>query len=320
MSNVPRNQHQHRARPIPGEPGHVVVAGGTGFIGSHLIPALSAAGHRVSILSRRAGPGRPSGGGNGSVQTVPWDPLAPGPWQETLRGAVAVINLCGASLAGGRWTESRKRTLLESRTVPSQALVDACNALDDPPAVLLQASGVNYYPTGEEEHDEHGHQGTDFLARLASAWEAPLQDTDVRTVSLRFGVVLDSSGGALPQMLLPFRLLVGGPVAGGRQWMSWIHVRDAVAAIRFVMESPMIDAVNVTAPNPVRNAEFAGSAGRAMRRPALLPMPGFLLYAALGEQATLVCDGVRAAPAKLDAAGFEFQFPKIEQALQDLLG
>jgi len=314
MSEEHDKQQTSRARPIPGDPGHIVIAGGTGFIGSHLVPALAAAGHQVSILSRRAHPD------TGQVRCIQWDPSTPGPWQDALNGATAVINLCGASLASARWSAARKRTLQDSRTLPSQALVDACNRLDEPPAVLLQASGVNYYPTGEEEHDERGPQGAEFLARLARAWEAPLDDTDVRTVSLRFGVVLDRHGGALPQMLLPFRLFLGGPVGNGRQWLSWIHVRDAVAAIRFVMESPMIDAVNVTAPNPVRNSEFARSAGRAMGRPALLPTPKFLLQAALGEQATLVCDGVRAVPAKLEAAGFKFAFPELDQALDDLLG
>lgn len=314
MSEQHDNHHASRARPIPGEPGHIVIAGGTGLIGSHLAPALAAAGHRVSILSRQARPD------TAQVRFIQWDPANPGPWQDALNGTTAVINLCGASLAAGRWTAARKRALLDSRTLPSQALVDVCNRLDEPPAVLMQASGVNYYPTGEEEHDEHGPQGAEFLARLARAWEAPLDDTDVRTVSLRFGVVLARHGGALPQMLLPFKLFVGGPVGNGRQWLSWIHVRDAVAAIRFVMESPMIDAVNVAAPNPVRNSEFARSAGRALSRPALLPTPAFVLRAALGEQATLVCDGVRAVPAKLEAAGFEFEFPELDQALQDLLG
>jgi uncharacterized protein (TIGR01777 family) len=137
-------------------------------------------------------------------------------------------------------------------------------------------------------------------------------------VALRFGVVLDASDGALPRMLLPFRLFAGGPVAGGRQWLSWVHVDDAVAAMRFVLRTPLAGAINVTAPNPVRNAEFAAAVGRALRRPAGLPLPGFVLRAALGEQATLVCDGQRALPARLLAAGFSFRYPTIDAALENV--
>jgi uncharacterized protein (TIGR01777 family) len=254
------------------------------------------------------------------VSYVQWNPGEPGAWEAVLRGADAVINLCGASLAGPRWTESRKRVLVTSRTLPSRTLVDACNRLDDPPAVLLQASGVNYYGTGEAERDEHAPPGNDFLSRLARAWEAPLTDTPIRTASLRFGAVLDRTGGALPQMLRPFRWFAGGPIAGGRQWLSWIHVQDAVRAILFTMDSPLVDAVNVCSPNPVRNAVFARNAGRQLRRPALLPLPGIALRLALGGQATLVCDGVHAVPGRLESAGFEFRFPDIDAALVDLTG
>lgn len=316
-------------RPVPPRPGKVVIAGGTGFIGRHLSARLAAAGHRVLVLSRRPPPaGRKnqdksqdqvSGNAGNGVSYEPWDPAAPGPWTKALEGADAVINLCGASLAAGRWTDKRKRELVESRTIPSHALVTACNALDVPPAVLLQASGVNFYGVGEAEHDEHSPAGHDFLARLASEWEAPLDNTLIRTVSLRFGAVLDSREGALPQMLLPFRLFVGGPIAGGRQWLSWIHIEDAVSAIVFAMDSPLVDAVNVTSPHPVRNADFARCAGQVLRRPALTPMPGFVLRAALGEQATLVCDGVQAVPAKLEIAGFDFRFPAIGSALANLM-
>lgn len=314
MANEPGDTDAAHVRPVPRNPGTVVVAGGTGFIGRSLLPVLHAAGHDVVVLSRAPHPDRDR------TRYVQWDPLQSGPWQQTLAGADAVINLCGLSLASGRWTASRKRALIESRTEPSRALVAACNALDEPPAALLQASGVNYYGTGDPPRTEDDPPGHDFLAHLSADWEAPLNDTDIRTVALRFGAVLSGDEGALPQMLLPFRLMVGGPVAGGRQWLSWIHVRDAVNAIVFLMDSPLVDAVNVTAPNPVRNAEFAHAAGRALHRPSLLPLPGFVLRTALGEQATLVCDGVRALPGKLEVAGFEFRFPDIDQALQNLLG
>lgn len=294
-------------------PGRVVVAGGTGFIGRHLVPALHAAGYEVVVLSRR------DHADTDHARYLRWDPNEPGDWRHALAGADAVVNLCGASIGAGRWTDSRKRVLAESRTVPSRALVAASNSLDTPPAAILQASGVNYYGTGEAERGEDDPPGSDFLARLATAWEAPLDDTDIRTVSLRFGAVLARDEGALPQMLLPFRLFVGGPVAGGRQWLSWIHVHDAVNAILFLIDSPLVDAVNVTAPNPARNRDFARAAGRVLNRPAVLPLPGFVLRTALGEQATLVCDGVHALPAKLLRAGFPFDFPDVESALMNLL-
>jgi uncharacterized protein (TIGR01777 family) len=302
-------------RPTPTTPGRVVVAGGTGCIGRHLTPALRAMGHEVVVLSRS------DHQDTDQARYVRWDPAQPGAgdWQQALAGADAVVNLCGASIGEGRWTEKRKRVLVESRTVPSRALVDACNGLERPPAAILQASGVNYYGTGEAERAEQDPPGHDFLARLATEWEAPLDDTDIRTVSMRFGAVLDADEGALPQMLLPFRLFVGGPVAGGAQWLSWIHIDDVVNAILFLMDSPLVDAVNVTAPNPVRNRDFAKAAGNALGRPALLPLPGFVLQAALGEQATLVCDGVHALPAKLLRAQFEFRFPDIESALTNLV-
>lgn len=320
MSNTPGES----AAPQPGDSGrrgHVVVAGGTGFVGSRLVPALTAAGYDVVVLSRRASADRHR------VRFVEWDPagwLDAGrtgsqPWEQTLSGADAVINLCGASAAEKRWSEARKQVLVESRTVPSRAVVTAANALERPPGAILQASGVNYYGIGEDPKDESSGPGDDFLARLSLAWEAPLEETLIRTAVLRFGALLDTDGGALPQMLLPFKLFAGGPVAGGRQWLSWVHVNDAVNAILFVLQSRLADAVNVTSPNPVRNADFARSAGRVLHRPAFVPMPRFVITAALGEGDTLVCDGVHALPAKLVNSGFEFQFPHIESALRDLV-
>jgi uncharacterized protein len=308
---------------MSGQAGKVVIAGGSGFIGRHLVPALAAAGHEVVVLGRGAG-AAPSG-----ARFVPWQPGHDGAWQQELDGASALVNLCGAGIGDARWTASRKRTLVDSRTLPSQALTAACRRVAHPPEVLLQASGVGYYGTGEQAVDEDAGPGADFLAQLAEAWESPLADPDlaaagVRGVRLRFGVVLGRDGGALPRMLLPFRLFAGGPLADGRQWLSWIHVRDVVQAIRFVMTAEaetarvMDGVVNVTAPHPVRNREFAATAAAALHRPALLRMPRALLQALLGEQATLVCDGQQALPARLQRAGFRFEFPTIADALSDL--
>lgn len=304
----------HAERPDADDPPrHVVIAGGTGFIGRHLSRALAGRGDHVTVLSRsdQADAGR--------IRYRRWDPDGDG-WQDVLEGADAVVNLCGASIGEGRWTASRKRELVDSRVRPGRALVKAMNNAEAPPRALLQASGVNYYGTGETDRVETDEPGQDFLARLAVDWEAPLADTDHRTVAMRFGVVLDARDGALPQMLLPFRLFAGGPVAGGSQWLSWIHLADVLGAIEFLLTSPLRGPVNVTAPAPVRNADFARSAGAALHRPALLPLPGLVLRAALGEQATLVCDGVRALPARLEQAGFQWRFRDLGAALDDLVG
>jgi uncharacterized protein len=300
--------------PAPAGVGKVVVAGGSGFLGTHLCGALADAGHEVVVLSRQPRPAA------GRVRFVTWTPEISGSWEAALTDAQAVINLCGAGIADRRWSEPRKRTLIDSRVVPSRALIRACQAMTAPPAVLLQASGVGFYGTGETLRDEDAPAGNDFLARLATAWEAPLAEAPTRTVALRFGVVLDRSGGALPRMLLPFRLCMGGPVAGGRQWLSWVHRQDAVDAILFAMRAPLAGPINVTAPNPVRNAEFARIAGAVLHRPARLPLPAFVLQAVLGEQATLICDGQRAVPSRLAGAGFRFRHENLQDALNDLIG
>ncbi len=299
--------------PMPRTRGKVILPGGSGFIGSHLAPVLAAAGHEVVVLTRQPRRDAPH------ARMVQWNPAVPGEWQQELSGADAVINLNGASVGAKRWTASRKRVLVESRTEPSKALVAACNRLDDPPAALLQASGVNYYGVGEEPRDETCPPGSDFLAHLATAWEAPLEGTPIRTVAMRFGAVLDAEEGALPQMLRPFHWYVGGPLGRGDQWLSWIHVRDLVSAIVFIMDSPLAGAVNVTSPNPVRNRDFARAAARVLHRPDWLRTPSFVLQAMLGEQATLVCDGVQALPVQLLGAGFEFHHPDIGPALADLM-
>jgi len=295
-----------------GPAGRIVIAGGTGFIGRALCGALAADGHDVVVLSRRSAARVPH------ARTVHWDPESvDGPWVETLRNAQAVVNLCGSSIAAGRWTQARKRELVHSRVRPARALLQAIADLDQRPERFLQASGVGYVGTGDKPTDESTGPGNDFLARLAIEWEATLEQAPVPTTALRFGVVL-GHGGALPPMLLPFKLWFGGPVASGRQWLSWIHIDDAVAAIRFAIVRRLDGPLNLTAPAPVRNREFATTAGRVLHRPAWLPLPALALRLALGEQATLLCDGQHAAPARLLEAGFRFRHPTLESALLDL--
>ncbi|MEE8078620.1 MAG: TIGR01777 family oxidoreductase [Pseudomonadales bacterium] len=293
---------------------HVVIAGGTGFIGRRLAALLAADGRRVVVLTRRN-----NMSAVGNVEFVQWDGAQSGDWCNELADASAIVNLCGESIAGKRWSENRKQQLLDSRVKSTSALVQACNDSKSPPRVFVQASGVGYYGTGNKEFTESNGAGTDFLANLAQAWEKPLAKLAIRTVTTRLGVVLGRTGGALPQMLLPFRAFAGGPIAGGNQWLSWIHLHDAVMAMVHLIELPHASGpFNLVAPRPVRNHEFAQAAARALHRPDWLPTPRFLMKALLGEQATLVCDGQQVQPAALRQVSFEFRFPSLEAALGDL--
>ncbi len=193
------------------------------------------------------------------------------------------------------------------------------------PAVVVQSSAIGYYgPHADEPLTEDAPPGDDFLARLCVAWEAaaaPLDELGVRRVTLRTGVVLSTAGGAFPRLLLPFRLFAGGPMGNGRQWMSWIHLADEVAAIRFLLaREDAAGPFNLTAPEPLTNAQFSRLLGRIMRRPAFLPVPAFAMRLALGEAATIVLDGQRVLPRRLQELGFAFRFPTAEAALRDLLG
>jgi len=292
----------------------IVIAGGTGFIGRRLAAELASAGATVIILTRREA--RDVGG----IRFLRWQPGSAGEWQQALEGAAAVVNLCGESIAGGRWSDARKRVLIDSRVEPARALAEACRACSRHPGRLLQASGVGYYGTGARTCSERTGPGHDFLAELARAWEAPAAEAGIPAAVLRFGVVLGVRGGALPRMLLPFRAFTGGPIGNGAQWLSWIHLTDVASVIRHLLSRPELGAVyNVTAPQPVRNAEFAEVAARVLHRPNWLPVPKTVLRLMLGEQAMLVCEGQRAVPDALLREGFEFRYPDIESALADLV-
>jgi uncharacterized protein (TIGR01777 family) len=301
----------------------IVIAGGTGFIGRRLSAVLAGAGHDIVILSRSTP--RPS---VGPVQFVQWQ-TTDRSWSDHLEGAKAVINLCGESIGGPRWSDSRKAKLIGSRVEPTQDLVAAVNACRTPPSLFIQASGVGYYGAGSEVCTEAHAQGDDFLADLAGLWEAPLDalTETVKPIILRLGVVLGKTGGALQQMLTPFRYFVGGPIASGNQWLSWIHLHDACAAITMLISAEdsfgasfedRSGIYNLTAPNPVRNAEFAKAAGQALGRPSWMFTPRFVLKALLGEQATLICDGQQAIPERLQTSGFSFSYPDIQAATRDL--
>ena len=300
---------------------HILITGGSGLIGRALIANLTRDGNEVIILSRRPERiiGLPAG-----VSAKWWDGHTTEGWRSLVDGVDAIINLAGESISSGRWTKQRKRRILESRLNAGRAIVQAVEAAPRKPRVVIQASGVGYYgPCGDEEITEETPSGHDFLAQVAVEWEAstaPLETLGVRQVVIRTGVVLSTAGGALPRMLLPFRLFAGGRLGSGRQWFPWIHIADEVGAIRFLIENETASGpFNLTAPTPLSNAEFSHLLGERLRRPVLMPTPGFALRLIFGEMATILLDGQRVIPRHLLQLGFTFQFLEAGSALRDLL-
>ncbi|MGC9394657.1 MAG: TIGR01777 family oxidoreductase [Anaerolineae bacterium] len=298
----------------------VLVAGGTGLIGRALVADLAREGHEVVVLSRhptRAPAFSPT------VAVQPWDARSVAGWGPLVNSIDVIVNLAGENISAGRWTAERKARIVQSRMETGQALVDAVNAAKNQPRAFLQASAVGYYgPRGEEALGEASPPGTDWLSRVAVDWEAatrPVAEAGVRHVLLRTGIVLTLDGGALPKMALPFRFFVGGPVGRGQQGLPWIHLADEVAAIRFLIDREDAHGpFNLTAPQMQTNAEFSRALGRAMHRPAWLPVPGFALRLLFGEMATILLNGQHALPIKLQQMGFAFRFPTLDAALYDL--
>jgi uncharacterized protein (TIGR01777 family) len=287
-----------------------LITGGSGFIGTALCRALAETGAELTVLTRdpaRARPRLPEG-----VRLVT-DLARAG-------GADVAINLAGENLAQGRWSEARKRLLRDSRIATTRALCAWIERQSPRPRVLVSASAIGYYGArGDEPLDENAAPGEDYAARLCRDWEAEALRAEpfgLRVCRLRLGVVLDRDGGALARMLPAFRWGLGGPIASGRQWLSWIHRSDVVALIRWCVDRPSArGAYNATAPHPVTNAEFARALGRALQRPAFLRMPATALKLLLGEMAQLLITGQRVLPARLLAEGFAFSFPELSDAL-----
>lgn len=293
----------------------IVMAGTSGFIGKPLEASL-AKDHEVVRLTRRPAPGA-------AVRQVAWDPSSQGEWVKEIDGADAVINLSGESIAGGRWTNDRKKALITSRLNSTRAIVDAIARASARPKVLLNASGIGGYgPRDASPVDESAPYGSDFLADLCREWERQAQKAEsfgVRVVLLRTGLVL-GHGGALEKMLLPFRLGLGGPLGDGKQVYSWIHIDDEVGAIRFALENSQVRGpVNLTAPQPAVMKDFAKTLGRVLGRPAFLPAPAFALRMLLGEMAGMLLTGQNARPAALEKAGYRFRYPELEGALRAIL-
>lgn len=296
----------------------IVIAGGTGFLGRPLTDSLLHEGHDVVVLSR-------SGSHGGRARAVRWAPDgSAGSWAAELDGADAVVNLAGESIAGKRWSQAQKRRILDSRVLATRSLGRAIASASRPPAVFVSGSAVGYYgPLGDELATEEHAPGTDFLAQVCREWEAEAQRAATprtRTVIVRTGLVLERDGGALPQMLPPFRFGAGGPVGSGRQYWPWIHRADWIAMVRWAIATNAVSGpVNATAPTPETNAAFSRALGRAMHRPSFMPAPGFALRLALGEMAdALLLSGQRAVPAKAERLGYTFQYARLEDALRAL--
>ncbi len=289
----------------------VLITGASGTIGAALARALVARGDTVTGVSRT--PGRQAGAPG---SWIGWDGLA-----AAVASADAVVHLAGREVAGGRWSEACKRELRASRIDTARLLVDAIEAAARKPAVLVSSSAVGYYgPHGDEPIDESSPPGGDFLATLCRDWEAAVTAAPVRTVVLRSGVVLTREGGALPRLQLPFRFFLGGWIGSGRQWVSWIHIADEVGLILYALDHAHVrGALNATAPEPVTGKAFSKALGRAMHRPALVPVPAFLLRLQLGEGATVLTTGQRVIPRHASELGYPFQFPALADALADLV-
>ena len=299
----------------------VVITGGSGLIGSAVAREMGGAGHEVVVLTRDLAKVKALPPNTRAVQ---WDGRTGDGWAPLLDGDTGIVHLAGESIAAGRWTESRKQRIRASRVESGGAVLAAIRQAKEKPGALLQGSAVGFYGScGDEVVTEAHPPGGDFLAGVCVDWEASTAEAEalgVRRAILRTGVVLSGDGGALPKMALPFRLGVGGPLGGGRQWLPWIHLADEVGAIRFLLERE--DArgpFNLTAPEPLTNRDFSRALGRALHRPSLAPAPGFALRLVLGEMAGMLLNGQRAVPQRLVEKGYTFRHPEALGALRNLL-
>ncbi|HET98542.1 MAG TPA: TIGR01777 family protein [Desulfurivibrio alkaliphilus] len=301
---------------------NIFLVGATGFVGVALTQHLLTKGHQVSTLVRSM---NRAAALPAAATIVSGDPTRPGPWQQTAAASDVIINLAGASIFT-RWSETTKRIILESRVLSTRNLVAALATVDPTtPRTLINTSATGYYGYVDDGlKSEKSPPGRDFLAEVCQTWEREAmaaQNLGHRVVITRLGVVLGGDGGALGKMLPAFRLGLGGRLGSGEQGFPWIHLADLLEIYSFLIERPDISGpVNCTAPQPVNNAEFTRALGRALHRPALLPVPGFLLHLLLGEMSSMLLRGCRVKPEILEAQGFSFRFPRIDQALDDLVG
>ncbi len=301
----------------------ILITGGTGLIGRVLAARLATDGHEPIVLSRD--PAKASADLPPGVRAEAWDGKSGAGWSELIDSETAIVHLAGAGVADARWTAARKGEIRDSRIVSGDAVVAAIRAARTPPRVLLQASAVGYYgPRGDDSIAESELPGSTFLAKVCVEWEESTREVEalgVRRALLRTGLVLTPEGGALGKMLTPAKFGANGPLGSGRQGFPWIHLADEVGAIRFLLDHAEASGpFNLTAPNPVTQADFAQALGRALHRPSFLPAPAFALRLALGEMADMLLEGQLAVPKRLLELGYRFRFPDLDGALADLLG
>ena len=300
---------------------NVTLTGATGLIGTGIVRALQARGDAVTVLSRDADKARAA---LGDVEAHAWRPQDEPAPAAALSGRDAVVHLAGASVAQ-RWTDDARRAIHDSRELGTRNLVAGLAAAEPRPGVLVSASGVNYYgPRGDEPLTEDAPAGDDFLARVCIAWEreaAAARELGLRVATLRTAVVLDQNGGALSKMLPFFRLGIGGPVAGGRQYLPWIHAEDIVGLYLAALDgAEWVGAANACAPEPATNRDFSRALGRALHRPAVAPVPGFAVRLLYGDMAEIVTEGQRTVPMRALERGYAFRHTDLGEALRDALG
>ncbi len=298
----------------------ILMTGVTGLIGRELSRSLTGEGHAVTGLSRS--PERASG--VAVAEMLKWEPQSGPPPAEGLEGADVVVHLAGEPIAARRWTDEQKRRIRDSRVLSTRNLVEGMASATERPKVFICGSAVGYYGNrGDERVDEASAPGNDFMSQVCQEWEgeaARARALSIRVVEVRTGVVLSDEDGALKKMLPAFKLGVAGPLGGGNQWFPWIHLADIVGIFRHAINLNSLDGpINGTAPNPVTNAEFTKELGRVLHRPTILPVPEFGLRLLMGEMADVVLTSERVLPRVAEATGYEFHFPDLASALEDLL-
>lgn len=295
----------------------IAISGGTGFIGTYLSTFFIQKGHMVYILTRN----KTTETSDPNLQYVQWTPnLQTFP----LSSIDVVINLAGESI-NSRWTKKQKKAIVNSRIQTTKGLIKQLQTLSIKPHTFINASAIGYYGTSETESftEQHETPGDDFLANTVCSWEqeaSKARSLGIRTVYARFGVVLSADGGALPKMLLLYQFYIGGTIGSGNQWLSWIHIDDVVRLIDFIIHKKEIDGpLNITAPEPIRMKEFGETIATIMKKPHWLPVPSFILHALLGEMSILVLEGQHVLPSKAIEHGYQYTFPTIDHALQNIL-